>query len=166
MTKLLFCYYMDHEGDKMARMETRDDYCIPLNIFASDESDFDLKEESYCDIDICGFSSEIEVYDSEDEYRKANPRMDIMSVIPTGIFPLDEEDEPFFIQNPNILFSGIVTEANRICDDDQFNYELLVRTLDMELNLAVRHDGNIRPGDIVTGFTWLCADIKADQSLS
>ena len=57
-----------------------------------------------------GTGSEIRIYPDEDAYEKSANGLASCALIPIGTFTLKEED-PDFIEQPTILFTGRITSA-------------------------------------------------------
>ncbi len=162
MSKMQFCYFMDYEDGKMARMETAENE-IPVNIFIDNAADYADAGEGPCEIQICGVGSDIEIYATEEEFEAAHPRLADISMIPAGTFSVNSDDENFE-ESPHILFSGRVldVERNPEAEADGPNCFILVETLEMEVSLYLRCDGPVEPGYIVYGVAWLFGDLQME----
>ena len=166
MNALRFCYYMDYDNGKMARMQTTVDLEIPVNIFADDGSDFALAEGTICNIEVWGYGIDIEVFKTEEEFISSGNFMASISMIPTGTFSPKEEGNSDFQENPQIMFVGNVTdvEINPQAKPDENNYCLTINTLEMTINVFMRYDGIVEIGNVVYGTAWLYADIAGNKS--
>ena len=160
MTEMTFCWYADHEDGRMARLATMENG-IPVNIFAESGSDFDLREDENCCIEIFGVGSADNYYADLEEYNKAGLSFAPVSMIPMGVFPAGGNDVDF-TESPHILFTGIVLDAEKDneAEDDEPNYCVRVKTLDLELIFFCRFDGEISAGGIIHGVAWLYGDIR------
>ena len=165
MSKLEFCYFMDYEDGKMARMQTTGDYEIPVNIFIDNAEEIPEDMEGYCSMDICAVGSDIDIYASVDEYRATDSKMDVISMIPMGTFPANPDNEDFQ-QSPHILFTGKVldVEWNPKAESAEANCCILIETLELLINLYLRYDKPVEKGFIVHGVAWLYGDMKPFDS--
>ena len=164
MNKFYFNGFEDYEDGKMARLITTGEYEIPINVFIDNANDYEDMGHGFCTIDVSAMGSSIEIYKDEEDYRSAGTCMDIISMIPVGTFPLDDDDEDFE-ESPHILFSGkvIEAEANPDADEDEPDYCLCIETLGFEMNLFVKSDEEIENGNIVHGVAWLFGDIVEES---
>lgn len=149
MTKLIFNYYhKHHSGRTMTRVCTTGFYGITFNLFAEDDSDFCLPEGSIFETEINAEVARFDVYSSEEDYDKANPEWDCMSVNPYGallMFSIDENGNPI-PQEAGIGFSGTVKEVQK----DGSSYRLSVETLDeMRIHLNLEYEGLIETGYLI-----------------
>ena len=158
MTDFKFFYFAEYEDGKLAHLETYDSK-IPVNIYAEPNSDFSLKENECCSVDILGVCSEIKYYENEEEFVKADTVFDVVSMIPIGTFPLDEDEN--FEESPYIIFTGkiIAVDTDPTADSDEPNYFVTLETLEMTVTLLFNSDENISVGGILHGVAWLYGDI-------
>ncbi len=156
MTKLTFHYFMNHDEGKMARMTTSEGMEIPVNIFIDNAADVEDFPEGPCCVDICGVSGDLKIYASEEEFRAVEPRRDVTSMIPIGTFPADGDDKSFK-QSPDVLLSGKVLDVGWDPDagPDEPNCCLVIRTLEMEVNIYLRNNKPVEEGYIVCGSAWM-----------
>ena len=164
MTKFTFFYFTDYEDGKMARLGTVGDWEIPVNIFIDNAAELEGITEGPCSVDVCGVGSDVEIFASEEEYRASGSGMDVLSMIPIGTFPADEEDKDFE-ESPHILFTGKVraVEWNPAAEEEAPNGCLWVETLGLELKLYVRYEGAVEPGYLVHGVAWLFGDMVQES---
>ncbi len=158
MTDFKFCWFSDYEDSKIARLETTESE-VPVNIYAEPDSDFNLQEDDLCSVEILGVGSEIEFYEDEDDFQKANTQLASISMIPMGTFSLHDDDN--FQESPHIIFTGKIldVEMNPDADEDEPNCCALVETLEMLVNVYFRAESSITAGGILHGVAWLCGDI-------
>lgn len=158
MTDFKFFYFTEYEDGKLAHLETCESE-IPVNIYAEPDSDFSLKENDICSVDIIGVGSEIKYYENEEEFVKADTGLDVVSMIPIGTFPLDEDEN--FEESPHIIFTGkiIAVDADPTAKSDEPNCFVIVETLDMTVTVVLNSDENISVGGILKGVAWLYGDI-------
>ena len=158
MTDFKFFYFTEYEDGKLAHLETCESE-IPVNIYAEPDSDFSLKENDICSVDIIGVGSEIKYYENEEEFVKADTGLDVVSMIPVGTFPLDEDEN--FEESPHIIFTGkiIAVDADLTAKSDEPNCFVIVETLDMTVTVVFNSDENISVGGILKGVAWLYGDI-------
>ena len=158
MTDFKFFYFTEYEDGKLAHLETCESE-IPVNIYAEPDSDFSLKENDICSVDIIGVGSEIKYYENEEEFVKADTGLDVVSMIPIGTFPLDEDEN--FEESPHIIFTGkiIAVDADPPAKSDEPNCFVIVETLDMTVTVVFNSDENISVGGILKGVAWLYGDI-------
>ena len=158
MTDFKFFYFTEYEDGKLAHLETCESE-IPVNIYAEPDSDFSLKENDICSVDIIGVGSEIKYYENEEEFVKADTGLDVVSMIPIGTFPLDEDEN--FEESPHIIFTGkiIAVDTDPTADSDEPNYFVTLETLEMTVTLVFNFDENISVGGILQGVAWLYGDI-------
>ena len=141
---------------KIARMETCGEERIPVNIFADDDSDWEIKDGTPCDIEVFGTADDIEVFDSEEAFAAHNSIMAPISMIPSGTFSSESSE-----QSPHIIFSGKVIEVEKDpnAEENQPNYCLNIDSHELRFCLFVRYGGEIAAGNIVSGEAWIYADI-------
>lgn len=158
MTDFKFFYFTEYEDGKLAHLETCESE-IPVNIYAESDSDFSLKENDICSVDIIGVGSEIKYYENEEEFFKADTGLDVVSMIPIGTFALDEDEN--FEESPHIIFTGkiIAVDADPKAKSDEPNCFVTVETLDMTVTVVFNSDENISVGGILKGVAWLYGDI-------
>ena len=158
MTDFKFFYFTEYEDGKLAHLETCESE-IPVNIYADPDSDFSLKENDICSVDIIGVGSEIKYYENEEEFVKADTGLDVLSMIPIGTFALDEDEN--FEESPHIIFTGkiIAVDADHTAKSDEPNCFVTVETLDMTVTVVFNSDENISVGGILKGVAWLYGDI-------
>ncbi len=158
MTDFKFFYFTEYEDGKLAHLETCESE-IPVNIYADPDSDFSLKENDICSVDIIGVGSEIKYYENEEEFVKADTGLDVVSMIPIGTFALDEDEN--FEESPHIIFTGkiIAVDADSTAKSDEPNCFVIVETLDMTVTVVFNTDENISVGGILKGVAWLYGDI-------
>ncbi len=161
MSKFNFQYFMDHEDGKIARVETTGYLQIPLNIFIDNAEDFSDAAEGPCSIDVCGVGRDVEVFASEEAYRGSGRKTDVISLIPSGTFPLDPNDADFQ-QDAWIVFSGraLDVEFDPEAGSDDPNYLVHVETLEMTLRLFLRSETPIEKGNVLHGGAWLYGDLE------
>ncbi len=155
MSKFVFRYFADCEDGQMARLETAESG-IPVNIFAEDGTDFDLQDGECCKVELYGIGSQVDVYSTAEAMYAAGSKMTVPSMIPMGTFPPKDAGEPFE-ESAHILFVGTVLEVDTDpeANENQPNYCLKVETLEMTLQLYLRHEGLIEVGSILHGVAWL-----------
>lgn len=160
-TKVIFDYFMDYEDGKIARLKTTEEYNIPFNLFVDNADTIKIKTGECCFVDICGVGNDIEVFNSEDEYKKSDHTMASISMIPMGTFPAGS-DHKNFVQSPHILFSGKVLNAefNPCAKMDQPNYCITIETLGMNVKLYCRYEGTISTNNIIQGVEWLFGNLE------
>ena len=158
MTDFKFFYFTEYEDGKLAHLETCESE-IPVNIYADPDSDFSLKENDICSVDIIGVGSEIKYYENEEEFVKADTGLDVVSMIPIGTFALDEDEN--FEESPHIIFTGkiIAVDVDPTAKSDEPNCFVTVETLDMTVTVVFNTDENISVGGILKGVAWLYGDI-------
>ena len=158
MTDFKFFYFTEYEDGKLAHLETCESE-IPVNIYAEPDSDFSIKENDICSVDIIGVGSEIKYYENEEEFVKADTGLDVVSMIPIGTFALDEDEN--FEESPHIIFTGkiIAVDADPKAKSDEPNCFVTVETLDMTVTVVFNSDENISVGGILNGVAWLYGDI-------
>ena len=166
MNRLEFCYFQNYEDGKMARLLTTGDYEIPVNIFIDNDSELEDVSEGYCNIDVCAVGSSIEFYATEEEYRRQNSDMDIISMIPVGTFSVEPDDEDFE-ESPHILFTGRVLDVEWApeADEDEPNCCILIETLELVITMYLRYDKPVERGFIVHGAAWLYGDLEMEETL-
>ena len=157
MDKFVFfrCGYGDVKDGLLARLET-EVHEVPFNVIVEDGSDLDLQEEDVCCAELYGTAGDdMKVWPTEEALYANGCDMAVPSMIPVGTFPRTWE-EPFF-QNPWIQFVGTVLEVEAAPEpsSERSNYYLLVETLEMTINLYLRHEGPIEVGSILHGVAWL-----------
>ena len=155
MNEFVFRYFADCEDGEMARLETAESG-IPINIFAEDGTDFDLQDGECCKVELYGIGSQVDVYSTAEAMYATGSRMAVPSMIPMGTFPPKDTAEDFE-ESAHILFVGKVLAVNTDpeADENQPNYCLTVETLEMTLQLYLRHEGLIEVGSILHGVAWL-----------
>ena len=155
MNEFVFRYFADCEDGEMARLETAESG-IPINIFAEDGTDFDLQDGECCKVELYGIGSQVDVYSTEEALDESGCRMAVPSMIPMGTFPPKDTAEDFE-ESAHILFVGKVLEVDTDpeANENQPNYCLKVETLEMTLQLYLRHEGLIEVGSILHGVAWL-----------
>jgi hypothetical protein len=160
MSDFTFCRFTDYEDGKMARLETIESE-IPLNLFAEPDSDFTIKENELCIVNIYGIGSNVKVYNDEETYKSSGSKMASVSMIPIGTFPINPDDEDFQ-ESPHIMFTGKVTAVEFDSDarEDEPNYFVSVKTLEMDANIFLLYEGVIKVGEIISGIAWLYGDVK------
>lgn len=164
MTDLTFCYFMDYEDGKMARVETTGEYEIPVNIFIDNADEFGELAACPCSINICGVGSGLDLYATEEEFRSAGTAMEPISMIPMGTFsPTNSED---FEESPHILFVGKVlgVDWNPMAGPNEPNCCMRIQTLEMEFDMYTRCSAVVKPGYIVHGVAWLYGDLELKNS--
>lgn len=161
MNKLKFCYFMDYDDGKMARMQTTGDTEIPVNIYIDNAEDIPEDFDDFCYMDICAIGSDVRIYSSEEEYRTDGSKMAVISMIPMGTFPANPDDKNFQ-ESPHILFTGEVldVEWNPEAKPDEPNCCVYVKTLELCIDLYLRYDKPVEKGFIVHGTAWLYGDIQ------
>ena len=160
MSILRFCEFVKSNEDTLVRVVTAGEYCIPMNIYIWDmilnESGNDPFEKGKLyDMDILAVSDDYELYESEADYRLHEKILDLPSLIPSGTFPADDDDDSF-IQNPNVIFSGEIVQV-KDSEDDKYNYDLIVKCLETEIELLIACDTEVKPGYIISGVAFLYA---------
>lgn len=162
MTELYFHYFMDYEDGRMARVSIpNDDMDIPVNIFIDNADEYGDAAEGPCAIEICGVGDNVEIFSSEEDYRKAEgTSMAPISMIPMGTFPANDDWE-HFEQSPHILYSGKVldVEWDPSAEPDEPNCDIAIETLGFTFNLYLRYKGKVEAGNIVHGVAWLYGDM-------
>ena len=155
MNKFVFRHFSACEDGQMARLETAKSG-IPVNVFAEEGTDFDLQDGESCCVDLYGIGSQMEVYPTEKALHASGHRMAVPSMIPMGTFPPRDSEGPFE-ESPHILFVGTVLEVDTDpeANKNQPNYCVSVETLEMTLQLYLRHEGSIEVGNILHGVAWL-----------
>lgn len=162
MNKLEFCYFMDYDDGKMARMQTTGRLEIPVNIYIDNYEEVQAYKEGYCCMDVCALGGNIEVYVTEKEYlQNTDSYMDVMSMIPAGTFSPDP-DKKDFKESPHILFTGKVMDVDWDSEPepDLPNCCVLAETLELKINLYFKYDKPIEKGFVVHGVAWLFGDME------
>ena len=163
--RLRFCGYMDYEEGKLARVETLESE-IPVNIHAEDDSDTTLYEGDDCVVNIYAVGNHFELYHTEAEYKAAGKRMAAMSMIPSGTFPANENDEDFR-QSANIIYTGKILdvwkEREATENINEPNYCLEVQTYELRFLLYVWYDGTIERGTLISGVAWLFGTVQKTE---
>ena len=160
MTEFVFQRFFECEDGQAARLKTAE-MGIPVNVFAEEDTDFDLREGEGCKVELFGMGSQdTEVYPNEAAFRKNGSSMGVPSMIPAGTFPVKDGAEDFE-ESPWIIYVGMVKEVDTDPEagPDQPNYCLTVETLEMTLQVYLHYDGPIEPGYILHGSAWLFASI-------
>lgn len=167
MSIFRFCFFMDYEEGKMARVETTGEYEIPVNIHIDNADEIEDFQEEYCEIEVCGIGNNVLFYSSEEDYNAADSKMAVISMIPMGTFSVDPDDNTFE-ESPHILFTGKVldVEWDSSADDDEPNCCILIETLGMMINLYIRYNAPIEEGYIIHGVAWLFGDLKKNTESS
>lgn len=162
LESLHFLGFVDYEEGKMAQVETCEDCEMPLNIFIDNYENYAGLEECDCEIDIQGVSRDVEIFDSEEDYCANAHTMAPVSLVPVGTFPLNPKDDTFG-PSPNVLFSGIVQDAEIDLDagENNPNCKLTIRTYGFTFDLYIHYDENIKPKSIVCGTAWLYGNIHS-----
>ena len=155
MNDFVFRHFTECEDGQMAQLETAESG-IPVNVFAEDGTDFDLQEGENCTVELYGVGSQVDVYPSEEALDADGCRMAVPSMIPMGTFPPKDSEEAFE-ESAHIIFVGTVLEVDTDpeADENHPNYCLTVETLEMTINLYLRHEGPIEVGSILHGVAWL-----------
>ena len=155
MNEFVFRFFTECEDGLMARLETAESG-IPVNVFAEDGTDFDLQEGESCTVELYGVGSQVDVYPSEEALDADGCRMAVPSMIPMGTFPPKDSEEDFE-ESAHIVFVGTVLEVDTDpeADENHPNYCMTVETLEMTINLYLRHEGPIEVGSILHGVAWL-----------
>ncbi|MCC8196534.1 MAG: hypothetical protein LIO49_07030 [Ruminococcus sp.] len=165
MAVLTFYGFMDYEGNKIARFETVEPEEIPINIFVNNYEDVkDMPEDVYCSFEVYGIGTDIAIYNPEDEYMASSPSLASKGLIPMGTFPVDSNKDTFY-QNPNILFSGMVSKVYKNDDPqpDEYDFMLVVESYSLTFNLYLQYKENIEVGAVVHGTAWLYADLPCEE---
>ena len=162
-SKFIFKYFKDHEAGKLARLETSD-MNVPVNLFAEENTDFDLQEDEPCTVQVFSVGSNLEVFADEAAYKEKETHFAPISMIPIGLFP-PQEDTHDWEESCHILFSGKVLASHPIenAQPNRPNTELVVETLDMTLYIGTIMDQPAEPGNFVRGVVWIYGDIKREN---
>ena len=158
--KASFKAYMDYdERERLARLELEDG--IPLNVSLDGGSDTDLREGEACTVRLWTNDYAVDVYETEEAYREAEPRMDTLSMIPTGTFPSDPEERNFR-QTAAILFSGIVRGVVRNPEPKEGEPVCMLRIESCAIDFDLFYFGGepLEPGSILHGEAWLYGTLK------
>ena len=139
----------------MARLETVKSM-IPINVFAEDGTDFDLKDGERCTAELCGIGMDVDVYASEEALYADGCSMAVPSMIPMGTFPPKDQEESIE-ESAHVLFVGKVLEVDTRPDaaENTPNCCLTVETLEMTFQLYLRCKDSIEVGNILYGVAWL-----------
>ncbi len=162
MTKLQFCYFMDYEDGKMARVETTGEYEVPFNVFVDNADQFEDAAEGICFLmDINGVGSDIRFFRDEEEFKASGSNFAVPSMVPMGTFPANADEEGFQ-ESPHILFAGIVKDFawNLGAGEREPNLGMEIETLDMTVNLYMRYDGPVEKGYVVYGSAWIYGNLE------
>lgn len=168
MTKLRFHEFGDCDDGKMAMMEILDETEIPINACVDNYEDVSgMNEGDVCYMDVFGVGSDIEIYRSEEEFKRSGSTMAPKSLIPTGTFSVKPDDADFR-PTPHILFAGMVreVEVNPDAEEDDANYCLAIESYCLNFYLYLRYDGEIEVGDIAYGIAWLFGDLCLEDDMS
>lgn len=159
MTKFVFRRFVKCEDGRMARLET-EKTGIPINIFAENDTDYDLQNGEKCYVTVYGIGNLIHVYQSEEDYYNDGCTRAVPSMIPVGTFPPSDSEESFE-ESSECLFVGVVTHVDTAPDavDNQPTYCLTVETLEMTIVLYLWSKGPIEVGYIIHGIAWLFGTI-------
>ena len=159
MDKFVFRHFIECEDGQLARIETAQSG-IPVNIFAEDDTDYDLQDGEECTVTVYGIGNLIDIYQSEEEYYAEGCTMDVPSIIPVGTFPPSNSEESFE-ESSHCLFVSTVTNVDAAADaaENQPNYCITVETLEMTVVLYLCYEGPIEVGNILHGIAWLFGTI-------
>ena len=162
MTDFVFHSFFECEDGRAARLETAK-MGIPVNVFAEEDTDFDLRDGEACKAELFSVGSQdTGVYPDEAAFEKSGSNMAVLSMIPAGTFPAMDGAEGFE-ESPWIIYVGTVKEVDTDPEagPDQPNYCLTVETLEMTVTVYLHYDGPIEPGYILHGTAWLFADVTS-----
>ena len=159
MDKFIFNNFMDNGKERFARLETAN-HNIPVNIYAEEDSDFDLQNGELCETSVFGVGSGYEVYRSEKEYYEHHEKLASVSLFPIGLFPSSPDDKDWE-ESCHVMFSGKVIDflPNPYSEDENINCLIFVETLDMTIGIYTKYDGIIEEGYYIHGIAWLFGDI-------
>ncbi len=162
MTELRYCFDSEYEDGRLFRVETAESG-IPVNVFGQPGSDDGLEPGDACFADICGLCSDLEVYEDEDAYYASGTQFASVSMVPLGVFSAEGGGRG---DSPHIMFSGKVLDAEKDADagPDDDNFYLRVSTLEMELHLFTRFEGDIKAGSTVHGTAWIFGKIRKERA--
>lgn len=155
---MIFNSYLEYSEDEtLARVETPvEELLVPINISLDEGADMDLKEGDLCSAALWSNDYEVEIFSSEDEYRKSGTQMAPVSMIPIGTFSANPEQDDFQ-QNAMILFTGFVREVERNPEpeDGAPFWKIRVETYGLVFDLYYFEDEPIEPGYLIHGRVWL-----------
>lgn len=159
-TDFRFREFLRDEDGRLVRLETVES-AIPVNVFADDGSDFDLREGELCSAELIGDAYELKVYKDEAAFRASGTAFAPESMVPCGTFP-PNDDVKDFRQSPRVVFSGSVVDAiaDPAAASDEPNCYVTVKTCEMTVTVVARYDGEISPGCVLRGVAWLYGDIR------
>ncbi len=173
MTKLHFCGYEKVNGTVLAHVKTAN-MGIPMVVMADNYETYPELSPQVCQMDICGIGYHIRVFRDAEAFANTGTMMSEISMIPVGLFP--DEDQEDIGPDPVVAFSGIVEKVDRMIEDpdnpsdeiaDEANdletdltHVVVVKSLDFSMQCAVSWQGEIEPGNIVTGMAGLFGDIE------
>lgn len=117
--------------------------------------EIDCNREYYCQI-VC-FAEEVELFKTEKAFREQHGKMGTQSVIPTGTFSLNGEDE---VQTAHIWINGIVRKADRKVNSytGKGYYHLVVESYGAEFDILVAEDlldVQVEVNDLISAVCWL-----------
>ena len=94
---MIFGNYMDYsENETLARVYvSTDDVRVPVNISLDEGSDVTLREGDLCDAVLWSNDYDVQIFASDEEYRKADTQMAPVSMIPMGTFPANPDQKDF-----------------------------------------------------------------------
>ncbi len=155
---MIFNSYLEYsEEETLARVQTPvEELLVPINISLDEGADMDLKEGELCSAALWSNDYEVEIFSSEDEYRKSGTQMAPVSMIPIGTFPANPEQDDFQ-QNAMILFTGFVREVERNPEpeDGAPFWKIRIETYGLVFDLYYFEDEPVEPGYLIHGRAWL-----------
>ncbi len=174
MTKLHFCGYEKANGAVLAHVKTAN-MGIPMVVMADNYETYPELSPQVCQMDICGIGYHIKVFRDAEAFANTGTMMSEISMIPVGLFHNKEQED--LGPGPVVAFSGIVEKVDRLIEDpenpsaseiaDEANdiepdltHVVVVKSLDFSMRCAVSWQGEIEPGNIVTGLAGLFGNIE------
>ena len=155
---MIFNSYLEYsEEETLARVQTPvEELLVPINISLDEGANMDLKEGDLCSAALWSNDYEVEIFSSEDEYRKSGTKMAPVSMIPIGTFPANPEQDDFQ-QNAMILFTGFVREVERNPEpeDGAPFWKIRIETYGLVFDLYYFEDEPVEPGYLIHGRAWL-----------
>ena len=159
---MIFDSYIDYdENETLARVRVpAEELEVPVNISLDKGSDMNLKTGDLCEAALWSNDYEVQIFASDDEYRKAGTQMAPVSMIPMGTFSPNPDQEDFQ-QNAMILFTGFVREAERNPEpeDGAPIWRIRIETYGLIFDLYYFKDEPVEPGYLVHGRAWLYGEV-------
>ncbi|MCI2115921.1 MAG: hypothetical protein LKK20_01915 [Acidaminococcus sp.] len=164
MTELYFIGYKDFKNGKLCRVETLR-LRIPINIEAKEGSDFSLRENDRCEVEISGRDSELRIYPSKAAFMDGEAGVTPYATMPIGTMG-ETPDGRQVEETPFLVFSGEIMDVrhNEHPGENDPDYYVTIKASDFVFDLPVFYKDTIEKGYWIMGITWLTGVVKKPQA--